>query len=209
MTTSGMPSRAFDASLAFVLRWEGGYVNHPDDPGGATNKGVTQEVYDGWRVQRGLATRPVQQIEDDELRAIYETGYWMPPHCDLLRSQLDLVQFDTAVNMGVGRAVRFLQASVGCAVDGQFGPRTEGAAAECDLVTTIAAYCDAREGYYRRLVDKRPSLGVFLRGWLNRLNALRSEAGLSGFESWGPVDFGDAGYVAKVPDLGLNPDYDL
>ena len=204
-----MPTPAFDAALPFVLRWEGGYVNHPDDPGGATNKGVTQEVYDGWRAGQGLATRSVQLIEDAEVRAIYETGYWLPPHCNELRGQLDLVQFDTAVNMGVGRAVRFLQASVGCAVDGQYGPLTQGAAAECDLASTIAAYCDAREGYYRRLVEKRPNLGVFLKGWLNRLNALRSEAGLFGFESAELLDFGDAGYVAKVPDLGENPDYDF
>jgi len=204
-----MPTPAFDAALPFVLRWEGGYVNHPDDPGGATNKGVTQEVYDGWRARQGKAIRSVELIEDDEVRAIYETGYWQPPHCDELRSRLDLVQFDTAVNMGVGRAVRFLQASVGCAVDGQYGPLTQSAAAECDLASTIAAYCDAREGYYRRLVEKRPNLGVFLKGWLNRLNALRSEAGLFGPESAPALDFGDTGYVAKVPDLGENPDYDF
>jgi lysozyme family protein len=204
-----MPASALDAAMPFVLRWEGGYVNHPDDPGGATDKGVTQAVYDGWRTTQGAVPRSVQLIEDLEVRAIYESGYWRPPYCDRLRSKLDLVQFDTAVNMGVGRAVRFLQASVGCAIDGQFGPLTESAAAGCDLFATIAAYCDAREGYYRRLVDKRPNLGVFLRGWLNRLNALRGEAGLSGLESTDSVDFGDAGYVAKVPDLGLNPDYDL
>jgi len=105
--------------------------------------------------------------------------------------------------------VRFLQASVGCPVDGQFGPVTQGAAADCDLVSTTAAYCDAREGYYRTLAQKRPQLGVFLKGWLNRLNALRGEAGLLTFESALAVDFGDASYVAKVPDLGVDPDYDF
>jgi lysozyme family protein len=204
-----MPTPAFHAALPFVLRWEGGYVHHPDDPGGATNKGVTQRVYDGWRAGEGLALRSVRLIEDDDVRAIYETGYWLPPHCDDLRSRLDLVQFDTAVNMGVGRAVRFLQACVGCPVDGQFGPLTQGAAADCDLVSTSAAYCDAREAYYRRLALRRPSLGVFLKGWLNRLNALRGEAGLVTLESAQALDFGDTGYVAKVPDLGEDPDYDI
>lgn len=202
-------SDAFDAALPFVLRWEGGYVDHPDDPGGATNRGVTQEVYDGWRAQQRLATRSVREITEDEVREVYKTGYWTPPRCDLLHSQLDLVHFDTAVNMGVGRAVRFLQASVGCAVDGQFGPDTESAAAGCELASTIAAYCDAREAYYRRLVDKRPTLGVFLRGWLNRLAALRRAAGPMSFEAAAAVDFGDAGYVAKIPDLGLDPIYDF
>jgi len=204
-----MPTPAFHAALPFVLRWEGGYVHHPDDPGGATNKGVTQRVYDGWRAGSGLGLRSVRLIEDEEVRAIYETGYWLPPRCDALRSRLDLVQFDTAVNMGVGRAVRFLQASVGCPVDGQFGPVTQRAAAECDLAPTSAAYCDAREAYYRRLVEKRPSFGVFLRGWLNRLNALRGEAGLVTLESAQALDFGDTGYVARVPDLGEDPDYDI
>ena len=204
-----MPTPAFREALPFVLRWEGGYVHHPDDPGGATNKGITQRVYDAWRAGEGLGRRSVRLVDDDEVRAIYEAGYWLPPHCGELRSRLDLVQFDTAVNMGVARAVRFLQASVGCPVDGQFGPVTQGAAAECDLVSTIAAYCDAREGYYRTLAEKRPNLGVFLKGWLNRLNALRGEAGLLTFESAQAVDFGDASYVAKVPDLGLDPDYDF
>src|SRR5215212_9684838 len=95
-----MPSAAFQASLPFILRWEGGYVNHPADPGGATNKGVTQRVYDDWRVRRGMPARDVRQIMDDEVHAIYEAGYWTPPHCDLLPRPLDLVQFDTAVNMG-------------------------------------------------------------------------------------------------------------
>ena len=165
-----MPTPAFHAALPFVLRWEGGYVHHPDDPGGATNKGVTQRVYDGWRAGEGLGLRSVRLIEDDEVRAIYQTGYWLPPHCDDLRSRLDLVQFDTAVNMGVGRA---------------------------------------GEAYYRRLALTRPSLAVFLKGWLNRLNALRGETGLVTLESAQALDFGDTGYVAKVPDLGLDPDYDI
>jgi lysozyme family protein len=204
-----MPSPAFEASLPFVLRWEGGYVDHPADPGGATNKGVTQKVYDEWRSRQGRSLRSVRLIEDDEVGAIYETGYWLPPRCDQLRRRLDLLQFDTAVNMGVGRSVRFLQATLGCAVDGEFGPITRQAAADCDLTAVTTNYCDAREAYYRRLADKRPSLGVFLRGWLNRLNALRSEVGLSGFEALATVDFGDAGYIARIPDLGADPDYDI
>jgi lysozyme family protein len=202
-------SPAFEASLPFVLRWEGGYVEHRADPGGATNKGVTQKVYDSWRARQGHPARPVRLIEDAEVRAIYASDYWAPPRCNLLRRQLDLVQFDTAVNMGVRRAVRMLQAAVGCAVDGLFGPLTRKAAAECDLAATIETYCDAREAYYRRLVATRPSLEVFLRGWLNRLDALRSETGPSGTEARAAVDLGDTGYIARIPDLGEDPDYDV
>ena len=72
-----MPTPAFRAALPFVLRWEGGFVHHPDDPGGATNQGVTQRVYDAWRAGEGLGQRSVRLIDDDEVRAIYETGYWL------------------------------------------------------------------------------------------------------------------------------------
>ena len=203
-----MPSPAFEAALPFVLRWEGGFVDHPDDPGGRTNKGVTQKVYDAWRDRQGLPGRDVKGIEESEVRAIYEEGYWIPPRCDLLERQLDLVQFDTAVNMGVKRAVRFLQSAVGCPVDGGFGPVTERAVAACDLGTTIVQYCDAREAFYRSLANNRPQLAVFLKGWLNRLNALRREIGLPGYESAVPLGFGGPEPVARIPDIGEDPVYD-
>ena len=97
-----MTSPAFDSALKFVLRWEGGFVDHPNDPGGRTNKGITQKVYDGWRGRQGRAAQDVQLIGDDEVHSIYASDYWVPPRCDLLATPLDLVQFDTAVNMGVG-----------------------------------------------------------------------------------------------------------
>jgi lysozyme family protein len=204
-----MSSSPFAASLPFVLRWEGGYVNDPDDPGGATNKGVTQRVYDDWRKRQGLPARDVRQLEEAELQAIYEAEYWLPPRCDLLQGQLDLVQFDTAVNMGVGRAIRMLQGALGCDVDGDFGPATRKSAEACSLGATIEAYCDAREAYYRRLAEQNPKLKVFLKGWLNRLNALRKEVGLPSYETSVLLDFGDTGNIAKIPDLGENRDYDL
>ena len=115
------------------------------------------------------------------MQAIYEAGYWLPPRCDLLQRKLDLVQFDTAVNMGPKRAVEFLQKAIGCGVDGDFGPATERAVGSCDLGTAVIAYCNTREAYYERLAQKNPKLKVFLKGWMNRLNALRKEVGLPGY----------------------------
>lgn len=204
-----MPSDAFIHSLPFVLRWEGGYVNDPDDPGGATNKGITQRVYDEWRQRQGQQPQDVRRIDDAEVHTIYEADYWLPPRCDLLQRQLDLVQFDTAVNMGVGRAVRLLQDALGCDVDGDFGPRTRTAADGCDPGTTIMACCDRRESYYRMLAERRPRMKKFLKGWLNRLNALRAEVGLPGFESVGQANFGDTGHIARIPDLGVDPAFDF
>ena len=198
-----MASAEFLAALPFILRWEGGYVNHPADPGGATNKGVTQKVYDDWRRGQGLSPRDVRQLADEEMHAIYETGYWVPPRCPQLDTPLDLAQFDTAVNMGVGRAVRFLQTAVGTTPDGQYGPGTQACVDNCDLDKTLVAYCDTREAFYRDLVVRKPSSAVFLKGWMNRLDALRKALGLPGYEAAGDeVDYGDAGFMARVPDIG-------
>jgi lysozyme family protein len=197
-----MPSDAFVGSLPFVLRWEGGYVNHPNDPGGATNKGVTQKVYDDWRSKQGLGATDVRGLTDSEMQAIYEGGYWLPPKCDALPSPLDQVQFDTAVNMGNGRAVRFLQQAVGASpVDGRYGPGTQSCVAGCDTGEALVAYCNAREAFYRDLAVRNPKLGVFLKGWMNRLNALRKHVGLPGFEAANDeVDYGGVDYMARVPD---------
>jgi lysozyme family protein len=84
-------------------------------------------------------------------------------------------------------------------VDGAFGATTAGLVATCDLGATLVAYCDTRERFYRRLVEKNPTLGKFLKGWLNRLQALRREIGLPGVEA---VDTGDPMEpVARVPEL--------
>lgn len=204
-----MNSPAFLAALPFVLRWEGGFVDHPNDPGGATNKGVTQKVYDGWRQRQGQAARSVREITDDEMHAIYESGYWRAAKCPLLGGPLDQVHFDTAVNMGVGRAVRFLQQAVGASVDGDFGPGTERCVANADTGAALVAYCNTREAFYRSLVARNPKLQVFLKGWMNRLNALRKHVGLPGFESASDeVDFGEAGYMGRVPDIGEDPGLD-
>src|SRR6201986_252592 len=72
-------SQSFTASLPFILRWEGGFVDDPDDRGGRTNKGVTQNVYHAWRADQGLPQQDVQQINDQEVAAIYYQRYWLPP----------------------------------------------------------------------------------------------------------------------------------
>lgn len=205
-----MSSTQFESSLPFILRWEGGFVDHPSDPGGRTNKGVTQRAYTDWLARRGLPQSDVKNITDAEVKAIYESDYWLPPRCNELPTQLDLVQFDTAVNMGVGRAVRFLQTSVGCVADGRYGTETVRAVARCESRSTLAAYCEAREAFYRRLVAKKPELKVFLAGWMNRLNALRKEVGLKTFgfaETPGPG--GAAAPMMKIPDLGVDESFDV
>ena len=197
-----MSSASFAASLPFVLRWEGGFVNHPDDPGGATNRGVTQKVYDAWRAAQGQPKQDVRNLADAEMQSIYEANYWRAARCDALERKLDVVQFDTAVNMGTGRAVRFLQAAVGCEVDGGFGSGTLQAVQGCDLGSALTAYCNQREAFYDQLIAKNARLAVFRRGWMNRLDSQRKEIGLPGFESVDdPLDFGDTDYIERIPDI--------
>lgn len=168
-------SARLDACMAFVLKWEGGYSDHKNDPGGATNKGVTQRTYDAWCLRQGRHRNTVERISDEDVHAIYEADYWLAAHCDELPPPLDLVVFDTAVNMGVGRAIRFLQYAISEREDGEFGPLTREGVAGAVPSAVVARFCDRREWYYGSLVRANGKLAVFLNGWLNRLNALRRE----------------------------------
>src|SRR5690554_3243462 len=113
-----MARETFEPALALVLAHEGGYVDHPDDPGGATNKGITQRVYDAWRTSRGRHPRSVAAIRDEEVRAIYREQYWDAVRGDDLPAGIDYCTFDAAVNSGPAQAARWLQRAVGAAPDG-------------------------------------------------------------------------------------------
>ena len=77
-----MASNNFERCLAITLKWEGGYSNHPDDPGGPTMQGIIQREYDAWRKKHGKRSRPVSQIEEDELQTIYRQEYWDAMACE-------------------------------------------------------------------------------------------------------------------------------
>jgi lysozyme family protein len=160
----------FEKALALVLEHEGGYVNHPKDPGGATNRGVTQAVYDAYRKVRGRGPQSVKFITYDELRAIYKFQYWDKVHGDFLPIGLDYAVFDFAVNSGVGRASKSLQAVLGVAQDGQIGART--LAAITSPVKTINALCDRRIGFLRNL----RTFMTFGKGWTRRVKDVRAHA---------------------------------
>jgi lysozyme family protein len=192
------PSPSFMASLPFVLRSEGGFVDNPNDHGGRTNKGVTQRVFNAWRTSQGAAQQDVKQINDEEVASIYFNNYWLTAKCDALRRKLDLAVFDTAVNSGPNRAIKILQEAVGSEPDGSFGPNTKAACDSCDIGEAMIKYCDIREGILKTLA-KSPGQQQFLKGWLNRLDALRHELGLPGFES---TIEPDPNYPAPhIPDL--------
>jgi lysozyme family protein len=158
--------------LRFTLRWEGGYVNNPFDLGGATNKGVTQVVYDDYRRRRGLPLRNVRFITDDEVRDIYLNLYWRPAQTDLMSRALAIVHFDTAVNFGVGGAVLFLQETLRIRADGIFGSATRSALERANTLSTAKRYVQGRIDYRYIRVRQDASQQIFLQGWLNRDNDL-------------------------------------
>lgn len=163
---------ALTTALKFSLRWEGGYVNHPDDPGGATNKGVTQDTYDTYRINNRLPTQGVDRITDKEVHDIYFSMYWQPSQAPLMVLPLAIAHFDTAVNFGVGGAVEFLQEALGISADGIFGPGTQKALLANNNAQTAQKIVRGRINYRNQRVDSNPSQEVFLVGWLNRDNDL-------------------------------------
>lgn len=98
----------FKRALAHVLTFEGGFVDHPKDPGGATNRGVTQKTYDHWRLGQGLERRSVKHIHETEVERIYFEQYWLKVGAHQLPPALAFVCFDGAVNHGVHRALSWL-----------------------------------------------------------------------------------------------------
>lgn len=161
-----------EISTRWMLGWEGGYVNHKKDPGGATNNGVTQRVYDNFRVRKGLARQSVKLITSDEVGEIYVNQYWIPARCDDLPDGLDYAVFDFAVNSGVSRAAKELQRLVGARMDGIIGDQTLSLVAGHDVVELIEAYCAARLEFVKRIRHRKTGellWKTFSTGWKRRI----------------------------------------
>lgn len=165
----------FKTALGFTLKWEGGYVNHPADPGGATNRGIIQSVYDRWRERQGKVKRSVWFIADDEVEQIYYQDYWLPSKAAIMVLPLAVVHFDTAVNFGVKGAIMFLQEAINAPpIDGIWGQVTEAQFQKNNNKATAIKISEGRIGYRYQRVRQNPSQRVFLQGWLNRDNDLKA-----------------------------------
>lgn len=93
----------WEKSIAFVLSWEGGYVNNPDDPGGETNFGISKKAYPDLNIK---------SLTLEDAKAIYKHDYWDKMNCDNLCYPFDIMAFDTAVNMGISRASTILNNTI-------------------------------------------------------------------------------------------------
>lgn len=159
------PVPDFETALSFVFAREGGYVNDPDDPGGATNRGITQATYTEWRRNEGLASQHVRKCSVEEAAAIYRSEYWDKHHCGDLPWPLALVHFDSSVQHAA--ADKLLQEVLGVPVDGVIGPRTLAAARDRSPYLLALKLTFHRLDYYRSIA-KGPTL-KFLPGWVRRM----------------------------------------
>lgn len=160
------------ACMKVTWGFEGGYSNHPRDPGGATQSGVTQRVYDAYRKGKGKEPRDVRSLTPSEKLNIYDHQYWDRVQGDRLPAGVDLAVFDYAVNSGVSRASKELQRVVGTTVDGIVGEMTLTAASEMRPAEIINKLCDRRLAFLKRL-KTWPTFG---RGWSNRVAGVRAAA---------------------------------
>ncbi|WP_108459215.1 glycoside hydrolase family 108 protein [Devosia naphthalenivorans] len=162
--------RGFDRALPHVLVHEGGKVDHPKDPGGRTNKGVTQRVYNAWRGKSHLPMRDVYLIDDLEVAAIYRFQYWEAVMGDRLPEGVGYVVFDGAVNSGPKQSIKWLQRALGSLytgkVDGVMGTITlDAVSATNDMDELIARVIDRRDAFLRAL-KTWPTFG---KGWSRRI----------------------------------------
>lgn len=159
---------SFDKYAPKLKQWEGGFGNHPHDPGGATMCGVTlatfRQFFGGDKTEADL-----RAMTDAQWRTIMKGGFWDRCWADQIRNQsvAELI-VDWCVNSGVGMIKR-IQAIVGTKQDGIMGPKTLAAINAARSQVLHFKVKAARAAYYEGLVLQRPSSITFYDGWMNRL----------------------------------------
>jgi len=159
----------FKECLDLVLASEGGWVNHPSDPGGETNLGVTKAV---WEEYVGHPVKTMKDLTKEDVAPLYELKYWRAAYCEVLPRGLDFVVFSMAVNAGPGRSIKLLQSAIGCVPDGVIGPKTRELISASNSTNLIEKFCTARREYYKSL----KTFPVFGKGWLARVDKEEKEA---------------------------------
>ena len=154
----------FERSLALVLQHEGGYVHHALDPGGRTNLGVTQRVWEQY-VGHKVDEAEMRSLTKEMVSPLYRKEYWDAVHGDKLPCGADYLAFDFAVNAGASRAVKTAQKSLGINADGALGPITTQALLTANAEDFIRVFSSAKETFYRSLT----TFPTFGKGWLNRV----------------------------------------
>jgi lysozyme family protein len=163
--------RNFQRALKLVLKHEGGWSDHPKDPGGATMKGVTLANFRRY-VKPKATKEDLRKITDEQVATVYRRFYWDAVHGAELPGGIDYAVFDFAVNSGPARAAKYLQAVVGAKVDGKIGPATLAATRKMMRATVINDLCDNRMAFLKKL----GTWPTFKNGWTSRVAGVRAEA---------------------------------
>lgn len=161
----------FSKALKAVLLHEGGFVNHPKDPGGMTNLGVTKKVWEAW-IGKAVGEKEMRALTPATVAPLYKKQYWDAVKGDELPSGLDYLMFDFAVNAGPRRAIQTMQKAIGTRPDGVIGPRTMAALKAADPTELITKFSMEKELFYKAL----PTFATFGRGWLRRVDESKSHA---------------------------------
>jgi lysozyme family protein len=161
----------FPAALQALLKHEGGYVNHPSDPGGMTNLGVTKRVWEEW-VGHDVDEKQMRALTPELVAPLYKKKYWDKVCGDELPTGVDLAVFDLAVNSGPGRAAKMLQKVLGVTQDGAIGPQTIAKALNIDSSKLVADYNAERLAFLMAL----PTWGTFGKGWGRRVAEVTEQA---------------------------------
>lgn len=166
-----MAKENFQTALEHVLRSEGGFVNHPSDPGGMTNLGCTKKVWEEW-VGHEVDEKAMRALTPADVAPLYKAKYWDKVKGDELPDGVDYIVFDTAINSGPGRAVKFLQGCVGADMDGALGPKTLALVAAADPKKLVEDYAQRRLSFLHDL----PTWGTFGKGWGRRVAEVQNTA---------------------------------
>jgi lysozyme family protein len=161
----------FDACFNHLIKHEGGYVNHPSDPGGRTNLGVTQEVWEDW-TDRAVNEAEMKALTPEKVKPLYKELYWDRVKGDKLPAGVDYCVFDAAVNSGVRRASQWLQTALGVTADGSIGPQTLAMTLATSPDTTITNYSAQRLKFLQGL-STWPTFG---KGWERRVAEVKQTA---------------------------------
>lgn len=161
----------FDTALKALLKHEGGFSNHPLDPGGMTNLGVTKRVWEEW-VGHPVDEKQMRALTPALVAPLYKKKYWDKVCGDGLPTGVDLAVFDLAVNSGPGRAAKMLQKVLGVTQDGAIGPQTLAKALNIDSSKLVADYNAERLAFLMAL----PAWDTFGKGWGRRVAEVTEQA---------------------------------
>ena len=161
-------NRNWNKSFDLVIVNEGGYVDNKLDPGGATNWGCTQAVWEGY-IGHKVSVDDMKALTKEDVKPLYKKRSWDAIHGDAIPSGLDYCLFDCAINSGVNRSAKIIQEIVGVFADGAIGNNTVSAITQLNPVTAINEFCDKRQAFLESL----KTFPVFGKGWSKRVSEVR------------------------------------